>query len=97
MTQVRTTFTPGEVHEVDGAELTDLVRQGLLHSHELDDDAAAEAGIPKSAHKWKAEGEEPKPKAAKPPKPKSVEPVAPDTFENPDGTVVTIPTEGGAE
>lgn len=38
-TKVRTTFTPDTVLEVGDAELIDLKRQGLLHSHEpLTDD-----------------------------------------------------------
>lgn len=37
-TKVRTTFTPGEVIEIDSVELLDLERQGLIHSREGDDD-----------------------------------------------------------
>ncbi len=35
--KVRTTFTPGIVHEVGDAELLDLDRQGLIHSREGDE------------------------------------------------------------
>lgn len=44
--KIRTTITPGEVLEVDDATLTDLSRQGLVHSSE-----SGEHG----KHKWKAE------------------------------------------
>lgn len=37
-TKVRSTFTPGEVIEVDERELLDLERQGFIHSREGDDD-----------------------------------------------------------
>jgi len=37
LTKVRTTFTPGEVIEVDERELLDLKRQGLIHSLEGDE------------------------------------------------------------
>jgi len=97
VTQVRTKFTTGEVHEVGPAELLDLDRQGLLYSHELDADAATEAGISESSHKWKSaeEAEEPKPvkRAGRKPKAPKPEPVKPDTFTNPDGTVVEIPAD----
>lgn len=47
-TKVRTTFTPDTVLEVGDAELIDLKRQGLLHSHEpLSDEL--KAYFPKSA------------------------------------------------
>lgn len=46
--KIRTTITPGEVLEVDDATLTDLSRQGLVHSSE-----SGEHG----KHKWKAEAE----------------------------------------
>lgn len=36
-TKVRTTFTPGEVIEVDERELVDLERQHLIHSREGDE------------------------------------------------------------
>jgi hypothetical protein len=36
-TKVRTTFTPGDVIRVEGAELLDLERQGLIYSRELAD------------------------------------------------------------
>lgn len=46
--KIRTTITPGEVLEVDDVTLTDLSRQGLVHSSE-----SGEHGN----HKWKAEAE----------------------------------------
>ena len=49
--KIRTTITPGEVLEMDDATLTDLSRQGLVHSSE-----SGEHG----KHKWKAEAETPK-------------------------------------
>lgn len=42
--QVRVTQEPGVVREVDSAEFTDLSRQGLLHSHNVE-------GV-KSPRKW---------------------------------------------
>lgn len=50
--QVRVTQEPGVVREVDEAEFTDLRRQGLLHSHNVE-------GV-KSPKKWvaKERGEE---------------------------------------
>lgn len=56
-TKVRTTFTPDTVLEVGDAELIDLKRQGLLHSHEpLTDDrykALLGEGNIKSPERWK--------------------------------------------
>ena len=46
--KIRTTITPGEVLEVDDVTLTDLSRQGLVHSSE-----SGEHG----KYKWKAEAE----------------------------------------
>ena len=53
--KVRVTQEPGVVREVDDAELNALARQGLVHSYERTDEAAAAlpAGF-KTDHKWKA-------------------------------------------
>lgn len=39
--KLRVTIEPGVVREVDDAELVDLARQGLIHSYEHTDEAAA--------------------------------------------------------
>ncbi len=39
--KLRVTIEPGVVREVDDAELVDLARQGLIHSYEHTDAAAA--------------------------------------------------------
>lgn len=44
LSKVRTTFTPGEVIEVDERELLDLERQGLIYSGELADGESAAEG-----------------------------------------------------
>ncbi len=52
----RVTQEPGVVREVDGAELLDLARLGILHSYEHTDEAAAALGGShvKTPGKWKA-------------------------------------------
>lgn len=64
-TKVRTTFTPAIVNEVEKAELIDLSRGGLLHSHETTKDT--ESLELESKHEWRDVEDEAKPaKAAKP-------------------------------
>ena len=53
--KVRVTQEPGVVREVDDSELNALARQGLVHSYEHTDEAAAV--LPdgfKAPQKWKA-------------------------------------------
>lgn len=50
-TKIRTTIEPGKVLEVGDAELVDLHRQHLLHSHESNDSTKG-LGL-KSASKWR--------------------------------------------
>lgn len=51
-TKIRTTIEPGKVLEVDGAELLDLHRQGLLHSFERGESTDA-IGAGKSPNRWR--------------------------------------------
>lgn len=53
---VRVTQEPDVVRRVSGAELLDLSRQGLLHSYDRTDEAAAVLGGShvKTPGKWKA-------------------------------------------
>jgi hypothetical protein len=54
-TRVRVTIEPGVVREVDDAELTDLARQGLIHSYDRTDHAAEVlGGTIATPGKWKA-------------------------------------------
>lgn len=50
-TKIRTTIEPGKVLEVGDAELVDLHRQHLLHSHEGNENTKA-LGLGKSLNKW---------------------------------------------
>lgn len=72
---VRVTQEPGVVREVDGSELLDLARQGLIHSYEHTPEAESVlGGTVKGVKAWKGaeKGEE------------IVE--APDSLDTPDGT-----------
>ena len=63
---VTATIEPSVVREVTGAELLDLARQGLLHSHEHTPEAAAvlEGTVFKAPGKWPAAEKAPKKSAA---------------------------------
>lgn len=55
--KLRVTIEPAVVREVDDAELIDLARQGLIHSYEHTDEAAAvldQYDIKPKVKSWKA-------------------------------------------